>query len=131
VVINLARLTTSPRFTRQITRWRPTTTLANEGEATSTYASAMVLGSLQPSKDADVNLLPEGVRLSDCLAFYTSGDVQAGDGATQLPDILQVDAFYYRVLHLQDFRANGYVRVIALRYPAGTIPVPPAGGGDA
>jgi hypothetical protein len=117
-MINVVELLTDPDFTRTITRRRPTTTLGYEGEAANTYGTATsVVGSVQPAKLSDVQFLPEGARLSDTMAFFTAADVSAGNGRSQLPDILIDGAQTYRVLHLEDFRLNGYVRVLALRVP--------------
>jgi hypothetical protein len=116
--INVSELLTDPDFTRTISRRRPTSSLANEGEATNTYGTATsVVGAVQPAKLSDVQFLPEGARLSDTMAFFTAADVSAGDGRSQLPDMLIDGTATYRVLHLEDFRNNGYVRVLALRVP--------------
>lgn len=105
------------------TRLRPTTTYAKEGEASSTYASTSLAGIVQPAATTDANLLPEGVRISDVQAFYTSGDVTVGS-ASQLPDVLQCGGVNYRVLHVQDFGQHGLRKALAQRYEAGDVPVP-------
>ncbi len=118
--IDVSELMGDPDFVSTITRRRPTTTLVNEGEAVQAYADAQVIGSVQPAKTSDAQFLPEGVRLSDTVAFFTAADVSAGSGVDQLPDLLIIGSITYKILHLQDFRANGYVRAVALRLPAGT-----------
>jgi hypothetical protein len=118
-MISVAELAHDPDFVQTITRLRPTTTLTKEGLAGSTYTSLDVIGSVQPPNDDDIKLLPEGVRLSDCTAFFTNDDVSAGDGASQLPDILQVGGKNYRIIHVDNFSQNGYSRFIAERYYPG------------
>jgi hypothetical protein len=103
------------------TRLRPTTTYAKEGEASNTYASVSLAGIVQPAATTDANLLPEGVRVSDVQAFFTSDDVGVG-GPEQLPDILQFGGFSYRVLHVQDFGAHGLRKALAQRFAAGELP---------
>ena len=121
-MIDVSELQGDPDFAQTIVRLRPTTTYAHEGVAGSTTTSASVVGCVQPPGDDEVKLLPEGVRLADCIAFYTNGDVSAGDGASQLPDILQWQGKSFRVLYKTDWSQNGYVRFIAHRYPAGATP---------
>ena len=118
-MISVAELAYDPDFVQTITRLRPTTTVAKEGVASNTYASASVVGCVQPPNDDDVKLLPEGTRLSDCVAFFTLDDVSIGDGASQLPDLLVVDSKKYRIIHVDNFSANGYSRFIAARYYPG------------
>lgn len=124
-MISVAELAYDPDFVQTITRFRAITTLGQEGVAGNTYSTASVVGCVQPPSDDDAKLLPEGVRLSDCMAFYTLDDVSAGDGASQLPDILQVSGKNYRILSIDNYASKGYSRFIAHRYPPGAIPVGP------
>jgi hypothetical protein len=104
------------------TRRRPTTTLDNEGIAGTTYTDTTdVAGIIQPAATADAQLLPEGTRLSDVQAFFTSADISPGDGVSALPDLLVDDkGNTYRVLHVQDFGAkHGMVKALAQRLAPG------------
>ena len=121
-MFDVGALVADPDFTQTITRLRPTTT-STIGGATTTYGTpTAIVGCVQPLRDADAQLLPEGTRLADCQVVYTAGDVRLGDAVTQEPDILVIGGVRYRVIHEQDYRQNGYVRVIVSRYPVGTIP---------
>ena len=115
----------STTFTRQ----RPTTTLANQGEASDAYAPTTLQGIVQPAATADAQLLPEGVRISDVQVFYTSSDISVG-GPGQNPDVLQYDNKDYVVRHVQDFGQHGMVRALAQLYPGGIVPTPPTPPGD-
>ena len=112
---------------RSFVRQRPTTsqTAKSEGESASTYSATTLPGIIQPAATADAKLLPEGVRLSDIQAFFTSGDVSPGNDDDQLPDILQVDSQSYRVLHVQAFPQHGMTRALAQRFVPGTLPAAP------
>jgi len=105
------------------TRRRPTTTVSAMGEKTDAYADAPMAGIVQPAATADAVLLPEGVRLSDAQAFFTSGSISVGDGDTALPDILVDDAGNsYRVLHVQAFDKHGMTKALAQRFVPGDQP---------
>jgi hypothetical protein len=115
-------LTDSDLGADTFTRLRPTTTMANEGEAGDAFRSEILTGIIQPAATADAQFLPEGVRLSDVQAFFTSGDLSAGD-PDLLPDVLQYKGITYRVMHVQDFDKHGMVKALAQRIAAGTPPV--------
>ena len=101
------------------TRKRSTVALANYGIALCTYDVGTPLsGNKQPAATADVQYLPEGTRLSDVEAFFTTGNLSAGDGKTTLPDLLVADGGTYRVLHVADFGRHGLVRALAERLAA-------------
>ena len=104
------------------TRKRPTTSLANYGLSSSTYTATTMPGIIQPAATSDAKLLPEGVRLSDVQAFFTSYDISPGNGTSVIPDILIDDAgAEYRVLHVQAFGKNGMVKALAQRvFPGAT-----------
>ena len=128
-MIDVSELMADPDFVSSLYRLRPTSTVAKEGEVTNTYASSTIIGCVQDPCPVDVDLLPEGVRLVDAKVVFTAADVSPG-GSDQLPDLLQIKTESYRVLHVQDFRDNGYVRVLAQRYPAGDY-IEPAEEDDA
>jgi hypothetical protein len=115
----------STTFTRQ----RPTTTLANQGEAYETYAPTVLQGIVQAASTADLNLLPEGTRISDVQAFFSATDMSVG-GSGQNPDVLQYDGKDYVVRHVQDFGGHGMVRALAQYYPGGIVSPPPPGDDD-
>lgn len=120
--INVSRVLTDERLgATTFTRKRPTTTLSNEGEAKDSYPSngtATLSGIVQPAATADANLLPEGVRLSDVEAFFTSGDISPG-GPSQNPDLLIHNGATYQTLHVQAFGEHGLVKALAQRVHVG------------
>ncbi len=124
--INVSDLFLRPELgSTTFTRQRPTTTLANQGEAADAYTVTTLTGIVQPAATTDAQLLPEGVRIADVQVFYTAGDISVG-GPGQNPDVLQYDNKDYVVQHVQDFGQHGMVRALAQLYPNGIVP---AGGG--
>jgi hypothetical protein len=122
-VIDVTELLTDPEFvSAPVTCKRPVTTYSNAGVPSQSYpTSVSVTGIVQDACPEDVEFLPEGVRLADVKTFYTAGDVSAGDGEAQLPDVLEIGALKYVVQHVQDFReTGGYVRVLAQRQAVST-----------
>lgn len=112
-------------------RWRPTSTRANEGEASCTYpdgGKVTLTGIVQPANTRDAQFLEEGVRIADVQVFFTTGDVSVG-GNRQLPDLLKYGGETYRALHSQDFDKHGMRRVLAQRVAAGTPAAPEGDGG--
>lgn len=106
-------------------RKRPTTTPVNYGLPSTTYDDTPnIPGIIQPAATADAQFLPEGVRLSDVQAFFTSAiDISPGDGQTKLPDVLVDDnGLQYRVLHVQAFDKHGMTKALAQRlFPGATV----------
>ena len=127
---------------REFLRHRPTPTLGNEGEANATYATAVYIGLVLPAQMNDARLLPEGVDLSDVMAFFTPAidDISAGNAVDTLPDVLEVrttdangkllrdvdgnllgpEGLKYKALKVQDFSQFGLYKVLAQRYIGGT-----------
>jgi len=101
-------------------RARPTNTLGYEGETSTTYAQTNILGIVQPAATTDANLLPEGVRIADVNAFFSSTGLSAG-GPSQMPDLLKWGGYTYRVLHVQDFSPHGMQRALAQRIHIGAL----------
>jgi hypothetical protein len=116
MTISVADLMTDPDLGgTTFMRMRPSVSESNEGTAGVTYATSTLRGIVQPAATADAKLLPEGVRLSDVQAFFCATGVSAGDGASQLPDLLKSDGVTYRVLHVQAFDKHGMTKALAQR----------------
>ena len=112
------------------TRLRPTTTLASEGVPSVSYASSTLVGIVVPAGPKESKLLPEDIRLDSVKVFHTSGDISAGDGGSQLPDVLQQGGESFQVLRVLDYRqvgslTIGYLQAIAQKFTPGTLPVVP------
>jgi hypothetical protein len=119
-MIDVSELNGDPDFAQTITRKRSTLTYANEGTPQKSYATASIVANVQSPSPSDVQLLPEGVRLNDVMAiFTTAGNITAGDGTTVLPDVLIIEGQSYQVLHVEDFSRNGYVMALAQRFAPG------------
>jgi len=116
--LDLSGLMSDPDFAQTFTRKPRTMALANEGLATTTMGTSVsLLGVIEPAKQADLLILPEGTRLVDLVAISTAGDVQIG-GQASTADLLVVDGVTYKALHVEDFRdLAGYIRVLAQRIP--------------
>jgi hypothetical protein len=98
------------------TRRRPTTTYSDEGIAQQSYDDLTVAGIVQPANTEDAQFLPDGVRLSDVKAFYSSVPVSAGDGSSTIGDVLVDDHGHtFQVLHVEGFYKHGMIKALAQR----------------
>jgi hypothetical protein len=98
------------------TRRRPTTTYSGEGIAQQSYDDLTVAGIIQPANTEDAQFLPDGVRLSDVRAFYSSVPVSAGDGSSTIGDVLINDMGHtFQVLHVEGFYKHGMIKALAQR----------------
>lgn len=115
-MIDVRELMTDPDFAKGITRRRPTLAVANEGEATYTYADRCITAIVQPAKPSEVALLPEGSRLNEILSVWSAEDLRGAHGNTTESDVLVIDGASYRVVKAEPWQANGYVRAFAERF---------------
>ena len=112
-MIDVSEIMSDPDFTKSITRRRATLAVANEGEATYTYADRCITAIVQPAKPSEVALLPEGSRLNKILSVWTACDLRAADGDATESDVLVIDGASFRVVKVEPWQTNGYVRVFA------------------
>jgi len=115
-VIDVSELMSDPDFVRAFSIMRPTLTVANEGVASSTYATTQLTGIVQPASDNELKLLPEGSRLSDVIAVWSHSEIRAGDGSTIESDVILVDGKRYRVIKADPWPDAGYYKVLAEGY---------------
>jgi hypothetical protein len=104
------------------TRRRPTTTYSGEGITNQSYVDLTVSGIVQPANQEDAQFLPDGVRLSDIKAFYSSVPISAGDGSSTIGDVLVDDMGHtFQVLHVEGFYKHGMIKALAQRiFPKGS-----------
>jgi hypothetical protein len=104
------------------TRRRPTTTYSGEGITNQSYVDLTVSGIVQPANQEDAQFLPDGVRLSDIKAFYSSVPISAGDGSSTIGDVLVDDMGHtFQVLHVEGFYKHGMIKALAQRlFPEGS-----------
>jgi hypothetical protein len=96
-----------------VIRRRVPITLANHGVATpGTPVDVPIPGVVGPASQADLEVLPEGTRLSDSLEVFTSGDLKMGDAVRYGGDS-------FTIMHFEDWSARGYVRAVAIRLKPG------------
>jgi hypothetical protein len=67
-----------------------------------------VRGSLQPLNRADLQRLPEGLRVRARFKFYTTSDLRtSGSGDTYEPDVVTVNSLSYEVHGIDDYTELG------------------------
>jgi hypothetical protein len=109
VISPAARVLANPNLVEAFTIRRPTPAM-QEGVETVTNADIAASGSLQPAKPADLQGLPEGQRLAETIAVWTTTEVKADPGA---PDELLWSGRTYRVVALE--RWPDHYRALAQR----------------
>ena len=112
-MIDVSELMDDPDFARTFVVKRPTTTIAKDGTASTTYVEFETVGAVQPAEPADVQFLPEGTRLDDTVSVWSHQSLRGGDGKRFESDVLIVGADRYRVIRVEPRQENGYTRVFA------------------
>lgn len=112
-MINVAEVVADPDFTRTFTVRRPTSTFANEGVHTSTYTDSTLTGIVQPASPKEMELLPEGHRVGDVIAVWSTLEMRAGNADTIEADVIVVDGKSYKVLRCEPWADAGYWKVLA------------------
>src|ERR1035438_3840736 len=104
------------------TRRRPITTYSGEGITNQSYVDLTVSGIVQPANQEDAQFLPDGVRLSDIKAFYSSVPISAGDGSSTIGDVLVDDMGHtFQVLHVEGFYKHGMIKALDQKlFPEGS-----------
>lgn len=117
--LSVAAIFRDRRLTSTVTRRRAAVSLTNHGEERVTYdAGTPVKGIVGPASQADLEILPEGTRLSDSIEFITAADVRPGTEKLKA-DVLVNGTDSFLVLHREDWVARGYVRCVGVRFPTG------------
>lgn len=112
-LVNVADVINDPLFSQQFNIERFTGAFANEGEYDRGTAITLPrYGSIQPAREDDLNLLPEGQRDGKFIKCYVLQEIRMGNGTVESDNILW-DNRKYRVVHSKLYKDYGYWFVIA------------------
>lgn len=88
--------------------------LANEGEwVEGSTTTIPMVGVIHPAKASQVALLPEGTRITDTIAVYTTSELIAEDGEGASADIIVWRGRQFRVVARRDWSDQGYWQAFA------------------
>jgi hypothetical protein len=78
-------------------------------------------GPVRPASSREINMLPEGDRVGEIKAFWSSTPLygtRATTGKGESSDILVWNGLYYRVLQVFQSQDNGFYKALAVRMKA-------------
>lgn len=112
------RVVTDERFTQKnIILYRPIFGVEEYGVRETTFENPLQLRCLvQPASSDDLELLPEGTRLNNVIAVWSTIPLYVGNGKDHDSDVLEVDGVKFTVQKMFDRSANGYHKVLAEGY---------------
>jgi hypothetical protein len=118
-MLNMARLTRDPHFTRDFTVRRPGIGAfdAYGVWVTGPYDELPFTGSVQPATPKQMELLPSGTNIANVIAVWSGQELICDDSQATNSDVVIVDAKSYRVTKLLDWGLNGYWMALAVGYP--------------
>jgi hypothetical protein len=108
-LLNVGSVLRDPLFSQSFQVERFTGAFANEGVYN--RGSAVILagqGNIQPAKDDDLNVLPEGERDGKYIKCYSLGEIRKGDGKGIESDQIIWDGKKYRVMYTKLYKDYGY-----------------------
>jgi hypothetical protein len=112
----MARVVANRRFPQKVvTLYRPVFGTAVLGVPPATFEDPRPLTCLcQPAGGDDLNLLPEGQRLNNIQAVWSTVPFYVADGKTRDADVLEVEGVRYTVIKMFDRQVmGGYHKVLA------------------
>lgn len=112
-MIDVAELMTDPDMAQPFQVERASGSFANEGEWAQTVATINMTGIVQPAKDAELQLLPEGARLGNVIAVYCAQELRIDDADAQRSDVVVWHGNPYRVVAAKHWSDHGYWKVLA------------------
>lgn len=117
----MAQVVTDERFQQKdIILLRPTFGTMVDGEQPVTFGDPVPLRCLvQPASGDDLKLLPEGQRLGNIQAVWSTAPLYVGDGDTRDSDVLEIDGVRFEVIRMFNRQPNGYHKVLAEGYVHG------------
>jgi hypothetical protein len=74
---------------------------------------------VQPASGDDLELLPEGERLNNVQAVWSTIALYVGNGRDRDSDVLEIDGVRFSVVKMFNRRPNGYWKVLAEGYVHG------------
>lgn len=112
----MGRVVQDRRFQQKsVTLYRPVYGANVDGEQSLTFETpAPVLTCLcQPAGGDDLDLLPEGQRLNNIQAVWSTTPLYVANGKDKDSDVLEVDGVRFTVIKRFDRSPNGYYKVLA------------------
>lgn len=115
----MERVITNPRFPqREVTLLRPAFGTMEGGIMPIEFDDDPVSISavVQPAGGDDLDLLPEGERLKNIVAIWTTTPLYVANGKDCDSDVLEIDGVRYTVIKLLNRAPNGFCKVLAEGY---------------
>jgi hypothetical protein len=103
-VIDVSEIVGDPDFVQPITLRRPTATMSGGVERT-THDDSTIQAVVQPADVHEISLLPEGARLGNIIAVYSTTEIRV---SPQAQDIVIVDEMFYRAIKSEPWGSSGY-----------------------
>ncbi len=118
-MLNVARLTRDPHFTRCFTVKRPTPGSFDAGGiwVPGPYDDLPFTGSVQPATPKQMELLPSGTNIANTIGVWTGEELVCDDSQSLNSDVVFVDGKSYRVTKLLDWGLQGYWMALCVGYP--------------
>jgi hypothetical protein len=110
-----AQLLRNPRFKpQQITLYRPTFGTMTNGIQSETFAAGVSVQAIcQPAGGDDLALLPEGQRLNNIQAIWSTTQLYVANGKDRDADVLEFGGIRHTVIKLFNRDRFGFFKVLA------------------
>lgn len=117
----MARVVQDRRFQQKaVTLLRPVFgTMTNGVQPVSFGTPVPMICLCQPAGGDDLQLLPEGQRLNNIQAVWSTVPLYVANGKDRDSDVLEIEGVRYTVIKLFNRSANGYYKVLAEGYVHG------------
>jgi hypothetical protein len=112
----MERVVTNRRFPQQtVTLFRPVFGTEKLGVMPITFEDPVPLPNAicQPAGGDDLDLLPEGERLKNIMAVWSTAPMYVANGKDRDSDVLEFDGIRYTVMKMFNRSANGFYKVLA------------------
>lgn len=119
--VRMERVVTNRRFPqRQATLLRPIFGTEANGIMPIEFEDPVTISAIiQPAGGDDLDLLPEGERLKNIAAVWSTVPLYVANGKDRDSDVLEVNGVRYTVIKLMDRSPNGFYKVLAEGYVHG------------
>jgi hypothetical protein len=114
----MERVVTNRRFPqRPATLLRPVFGTEAGGIMPISFETPVTISAIcQPAGGDDLDLLPEGERLNNVVAVWSTTPLYVANGKDRDSDVLEIDGIRYTVIKLFNRAANGFYKVLAEGY---------------
>lgn len=120
MLIDVSDIVNDPMFAQTFSILRSSGTWV-KGDWENIETAIQSYGAMQPATDRELQMLPEGDRISGALSvwssapLYTTGTVGQNDPNAHISDLILWHGEKYRVLGVKPWQDDGYYRAIATR----------------